>query len=125
MKYENKEYSIPVNYVIQTSGSGYWSKHARAVRVTELRLNVLYVENDSKGIGHLQVLFDTETWNTKKHGLIYTDKLFFEQLCNLLKIYKLPTEDIGYSEQGMQGKDFVDFDAGDNFVRAFINKVNN
>ena len=52
-------------------------------------------------------------------GLIYTDKDFIAELRMFLAQHGLPGDDVDYSEQGMQGDDYVSLDAGEEFVRAW------
>lgn len=89
--------------IIQTGGDGFWSNEIRDVKITD-------IEVDSK---EMRVYFDTSTWDVTKHGLIYTDSKFLETL--KLKLaqgghlagIKVTIE---YSEQGLQGEDYVHFD---------------
>jgi hypothetical protein len=97
---------------LHTDGTGYWSKEARAVTVTKLELS--YVNEDGD-FGELRVYFDTATWDVATMGLIYTDALFEDELLAYLKS-SLTTTDVNYSEQGMQGDDYVSFDVGEEFI---------
>ena len=70
---------------------------------------------DSQIYGNLNAYFSPKQWNTERHGLIYTDSLFEKGVKNLLKAKGFTYwNDINYSEQGMQGRDYVNFDCGDN-----------
>jgi hypothetical protein len=67
----------------------------------------------------LCVYFNTRSWDVESMGLIYTDPGFISDLeCYLTQI-GLPN-DIDYSEQGMQGDDYVSFDAGPEIVLAWV-----
>lgn len=105
--------------VLNTSGRGLWSSEDRAVTVTDMALG--YV-SDEKDFGELRVKFDTKTWDVNKHGLIYTDKLFMEELREFLDDHGLPGADVSYSEQGMQGVDYVSCDIGEKFLTAWAAK---
>jgi hypothetical protein len=99
-----------------TIGDGYWSEHERAVDITNMVIGYINDEND---FGELCVFFDTKTWNCYEHGLIYTDKLFMRELREFLISQGLPGNDVTYSEQGMQGDNYVSCDIGEKFLKAW------
>lgn len=102
------------NYEIGTDGDGYWSVKKKNVRLESLEL--AYINKD-EDFGELRVYFDANTWNIQEDGLIYTDSLFLASLQGLLENRNLSSTDVLYSEQGMQGDDYVSLDVG----RLFIN----
>jgi len=104
-----------VNTTLNTSGDGYWSTVAKAVEVTGLEIG--YVSED-KEFGELRVYFNTDTWDVYKHGLIYTDKQFYVELQEFIKQQGLVV-DLCYSEQGMQGEDYVSLDVGADFIASW------
>lgn len=111
--------------VLNTNGNGLWSDVERAVVVTNMELGVGTIwegDTDADAFGEFRVYFDTETWDTAKDGLIYTDKGFLRELREFLTAHGLPGEDVCYSEQGMQGDDYVSLDAGGAFYKAWIEK---
>jgi hypothetical protein len=55
-------------------------------------------------------------------GLIYTDKGFMTELKALLEANGLDASDIGYSEQGMQGENYVSLDVGENFIGSWLDR---
>lgn len=91
--------------VCRTDGSGLWSQHTAAVRVMHMVVRVL------EQWAYIDVFFDRDTWDTRQHGLIYTDKLWLRDLHELLSTkYGVPPsvlETITYTEQGMQGRRHV------------------
>lgn len=105
---------------LNTQGNGYWSREVRAVKT--LRLELGYI-NDEQNFGELRVYFDTKTWNVRKHGLIYTDSLFIKELREQLDLVVFPGKDVDYSEQGMQGDNYVSLDVGKKFLKAWLKKV--
>lgn len=105
----------PVLVALQTSGGGYWSTHARLVGITSIELVPYDVD-----YGELKVYFNTDTWRPDQHGLIYTDPMFKEQLVQWLISLGFAGGDVGYSEQGMQGDNYVSLDAGEAFVKSYI-----
>lgn len=105
-----------VSKVLSTDGSGFWSDRAAQVPVTGLDLSyVAYGET----FGELRVYFDTDSWDIDDHGLIYTDRRFIKELHDLLRGVNLDPEDVDYSEQGMQGHDYVSLDVGPKFIQSF------
>lgn len=96
---------------IETSGTGLWS----AVRkeVTVIGYSVPYC-NEESDFGELRVYFDTATWDVNEDGLIYTDEQFLDAVREAFA-----TDDIEYSEQGMQGDDYVSFDVGSEFLSMY------
>ncbi len=110
--------------VLECDGSGLWGAEAGAtVEVTKLA--VPYV-NEEEDFGELRVYFDAEQpsgWDIRKDGLIYTDDGFESQLRDLL--FRLgfsrgAVNDVDYSEQGMQGENFVSLDVGKRFLNEWL-----
>ena len=106
-----------VNATLNTSGGGYWSRKATAVEITGLQLSYT---NDELDFGELRVFFNTNTWDTYKDGLIYTDKQFMRELKELLTQKGFDASDVSYSEQGMQGDAYVSCDVGECFINTFM-----
>lgn len=94
-------------FSVSTSGTGLWSKTIKPVTITKVE-----IETDPE-IDHLvSVYFDTKTWNPKQDGLIYSDEPFLESLRKHLMSdpdWKSVRDwsQLVYTEQGMQGKDFI------------------
>ena len=106
--------------VFNTSGGGYWSNVRKAVEITDMRL--AYV-NDEKDFGELRVYFDPSTWNVNERGLIYTDRLFLKELKSALEQQGFDSTSVSYSEQGMQGDNYVSLDVGEKFLRSWSDIV--
>lgn len=107
---------IKVNKVLVTDGKGYWTSKKKQVRVTGI--SVGYISEDAD-FGELCVYFDDKTWDTDKDGLIYTDKQFMRLLQGVLTQMGLDGSDVEYSEQGMQGDDYVSCDVGAAFIASY------
>jgi hypothetical protein len=112
--------------IFNTAGDGFWSSVINAqVEITDMKIE--YVSDDfavEPDFGELCVYFDTKTWNVDEHGLIYTDSLFLKQLQKFLNEHGLAGNDVDYSEQGMQGDDYVSLDVGAKFLKTWKNKFN-
>jgi hypothetical protein len=109
--------------IFNTSGTGYWSREEKAVTITDIQLGRgTQWEDEDEIFGELRVYFDTETWDVNEHGLIYTDRQFIKELQEFLTAHGLPGDDVCYSEQGMQGDDYVSLDAGTEFYKAWMAK---
>lgn len=106
--------------ILSTIGDGYWSDVARPVQVTDMRL--AYV-NDDKDFGELRVYFNTKYWDVNEDGLIYTDSNFIAELRDFLIAHDL-SDDVDYSEQGMQGDNYVSLDVGEGFIKLWDAKFN-
>jgi len=98
-----------VNFTIATSGTGYWSDVAR----NGILINGLEVDSDLK---ELRIFFDTESWLPSVDGLIYTDPLAMSHIKTQLTAMGLSCNNIGYSEQGMQGDNYISLDIDVEFI---------
>ena len=97
---------------LTTSGNGYWSKKQSSITVSKYELEG----------NELKVYFPTSEWDVMNDGLIYTDSLWIDELRRLLAAYGFSVEaveSIEYSEQGMQGDDYVSLDVGDVFAKQW------
>jgi hypothetical protein len=100
-----------------TSGDGYWSNAVKTVGIVDMR--VAYI-SDELDFGELRVYFNTEDWDVNAVGLIYTDRQFLRELNAFLVEQGLaPAE---YSEQGMQGDNYVSLDVEEDFLQAWAAK---
>ena len=105
-----------------TNGLGYWSRAVKAVGIVDMQ--VAYI-NDERDFGELRVYFNTQDWDVNTDGLIYTDKQWRNELQAFLDAHGLPGKDVCYSEQGMQGDNYVSLDIlGAKFLRAWEAKFN-
>ena len=102
--------------VMHTAGNGYWSDSAKSVEVVDMQ--IAYVSDD-KDFGELRVYFDTKTWNVEQDGLIYTDGQFISDLREFCNVQGLDGNDVDYSEQGMQGDNYVSLDVGGKFIDSW------
>jgi hypothetical protein len=109
---------------INTNGTGLWSSKARPVRIVDMRLGYVNAEpgDGMPTFGELCVVFDKDTWSVRDDGLIYTDEGFLSELRSVLEERGLPGSDVSYSEQGLQGNDYVSLDVGEDFLRAWGEK---
>jgi hypothetical protein len=114
MHIDTKKERCMEKVIFNTAGNGLWSRTAKSVEIVDMRLG--YVDED-KDFGELCVFFNTDTWDVTKDGLIYTDKLFEAELNAFLATHGLPA--VSYSEQGMQGEDYVSLDAEGDFISAW------
>ena len=106
--------------VLNTVGDGYWSCVAKAVRITDITLSWA---TDERDFGELCVYFNTDDWDIERDGLIYTDSLFIDELRGFLITQEL-SDDVDYSEQGMQGDNYVSLDVSEAFLKAWDAKFN-
>lgn len=115
-----------VNFSCNTGGTGLYSKRVVPVRIEELLL-----DSQNEYYGELQVIFNVNDWDVRTpednffYEFIYTDKTFLNDLKeNLMKLgfSSDAVNDIGYSEYGMQGINYVSFDVGNKFVTEYSAK---
>lgn len=109
----------PVSAILETAGDGWWSSEPRSVTITGL--DVPHAD-EQREFGELRVYFDTASWDVDQLGLIYTDGRFLDQLRQLLDDQGLAGHDVEYSEQGMQGTDYVSCDVGAEFLASWPSK---
>ena len=116
---------METNITLNTDGKGLWSRQSKPVTVTGIDCIITKMEDEDRLFGELMVRFDTVSWNTDKDGLIYTDDLFLQELQTFLKSQGFTVEasdDVSYSEQGMQGDEYVSLDAGSKFCEEWLAK---
>jgi hypothetical protein len=123
----------PFSFVTRTDGRGLWSDKVKDVRSSsaKLYLSIEDLEDYSGGskyipeFGELRVSFPKKSWDVKQLGLIYTDEAWLKglrQYLETLGFSKKEAKDVDYSEQGMQGNNYVSLDAGKSFIkRVFAN----
>ena len=88
----------------QTDGSGWWTDHRASVHG---HLSIKRKSSYAKA----RFYWKTGDWYIPKFGLIYTDSGFLSSLRKQLTKHGFNlTSHIDYSEQGMQGDDYVDLD---------------
>lgn len=105
-----------INWQVNVAGDGLWSTHSALVRMVRVELNVL----EPGEWGELRAYFDTATWDVSSQGLIYTDRQWIAEFRAMMKsmgFSPIAVDDINYSEQGMQGNDYVSMDVSEKFLR--------
>lgn len=112
------------NFESFTDGSGYWSSTSKKIicKKAALILCEHQIENNYFDFGELRVYYNKSQWNNNKYGLIYTDKLWLFNLKKYLstKFSKKELSRIQYSEQGMQGDNYVSLDVYKYFILKII-----
>lgn len=98
------------------NGVGYWSNQiGRIIELNELIIGYINVEND---FGELRAFFTPKSWDIGKDGLIYTDEgwiIDFKKELLRIGFSFNGANDVDYSEQGMQGMNYVSMDFGATF----------
>lgn len=105
---------------LHTNGRGLWSREAKTVGLRKFR--VLKSSWDPDEFGEIRAYFDRRNWDIERHGLIYTDDLWLREFrAHLMSLgfSKKAAYDVDYSEQGMQGDDYVSLDIGKKFLREW------
>jgi hypothetical protein len=107
---------MKVDRVFRTRGDGYWSDKRCDVRVTPIEVDV---HCPHRKYGELRVYFDRRDWNVNSDGLIYSDTEFMSCLRTWLNENWFDSDVVFYSEQGMQGDDYVSCDVGRSFIDSW------
>ena len=93
-----------INETFHTSGDGYWSNEKKAVTIQSVHV----VELEDISTFMVNVIFDTNDWNTEEDGLIYTDPQALSELKTILADHiAYDFSELKYTEQGMQGSDSI------------------
>jgi hypothetical protein len=105
------------NLYATTNGKGFWSDEQRTVKINKIIIEDIVDDNydlmdanDFTKTPHfmnLRVYFSKKSWNCEKHGLIYTDNKWISELRKGLRSIGLEAAGLDYTEQGMQGYDYV------------------
>jgi hypothetical protein len=100
---------------------GLWHKTpGKLVNVT------LYIENTAifkrDQYTYINAYFNKNEWNTKKDGLIYTDGGAENDITTLLQLAGFKNyKDIGYTEQGKQGENYISLSTGTKLSKELRN----
>lgn len=99
--------------VLETSGKGLWSSVTKTVAIHRLTW-CRFSHDDDHQFWTVAAYFRKSEWDIMKHGLIYTDPRFIGQLRRALVdlrrrglVADLPWGRLDYTEQGMQGGNYV------------------
>jgi hypothetical protein len=106
-----------VNFRTQTNGNGYWSSKKKFVTIN--RIELAYVDEEEQ-FGELRAYFDPKEWDVDNDGLIYSDMGWKRSFLTCLETLGFSTDAIlhvSYSEQGMQGVNYVSMDVQEDFIR--------
>ena len=111
------DFDRKVNFVTRTDGKGYWSTVARkSIRIN--RVAVASVSDDGE-YGELRAYFDESEWNVESDGLIYSDQAWMKSFRSCMATLGFSVQAlaaISYTEQGMQGTEYVSLDVGQDFL---------
>lgn len=103
--------------ILNTNGQGYWSDEKRKIRCTALEIECMQELDD---YFTYRLIFNEKDWNIHKHGLIYTDALFLKELKKELKDRNYNGSKLDYTEQGMQGKNYVSIQDDGTLFKSFM-----
>ena len=102
--------NIPVQWPIQTGGDGLWSTRSTIVEVTNIT-----IKWEGSSQVEINASFDPNTWDVERDGLIYTDNMFLEGIRRKISDLCGNNTIIDYTEQGMQGEDYVSLECNDRY----------
>lgn len=81
---------------------------------------ILDLDTSFEYSSYLEAHFDPNVYDVNRFGLLYTDDTFAKEVIKLLNILGIETDpenDVFYSEQGMQGRQYVHFDVTDDWIK--------
>jgi hypothetical protein len=111
------DFDRKVSFVTRTDGKGYWSTVARkSIRID--RVAIASVSDDGE-YGELRAYFDESEWNVESDGLIYSDQAWMRSFRSCMATLGFSVQAlaaISYTEQGMQGTEYVSLDVGQDFL---------
>lgn len=113
-----------LNGKASTDGRGLWSRHKATVNLKECDMHNVSRDAQERQTfhGELRVYFSLKDWNPENHGLIYTDRTWIKEFRKVLQesgFSNKAVKAVNYSEQGMQGDNYVSLDAGSDFIKEF------
>lgn len=103
-----------------TNGKGFWTRVVKKVDITSI--DVAYV-NETNTFGELRAYFTPESWDVERDGLIYSDMHWLYGFRNQLVLRGFSASaalDVNFSEQGMQGDNYVSMDVGEKFLSEWV-----
>jgi hypothetical protein len=104
------EWVKKLDAIVSTGGDGRCTKLKKPVVLRGIVLQVHKVEDEPDINVSVEVHFDTNTWNVRTDGLIYTDKTFLTNLLRVIGYLGFKKDNLFYSTQGWQSWDYVHFD---------------
>lgn len=103
---------------IPVGDDGLWSSDdcPSSFRATGLAINYC---SDTYDHGELHVNFNPLLWDVRVHGLVYTDSTAEQGIRDMLQELGIDGE-VAYSEQGMQGEDYISLDTNGEFLASYV-----
>jgi len=103
---------------IKVGGAGLWSTAKPTdVQITEWSVTWISITAD---YGEVNVHFNTQDWRPDRDGLIYTDPEFLQGINQYFRdLLGLDQDCVNYTEQGMQGDNYVSMEFYREFIQAF------
>jgi len=125
---EPKHHSVSLpNFktILNTYGNGLWSREEHKITHSKAVINFYSDNSDLSKLEYaeLRVFFPKKNWDIEKHGLIYTDRAWLRELKAYLRgvgFSKKAANSVDYSEQGMQGDNYVSLDIGKPFLKEAV-----
>lgn len=108
-----KRLTLTLNTPVTVVGDGLYlaDNHPAQIQLTTATIvDTSELDDDDAGCGNLSVSVDFEGWDINKNGLLYTDSCVAE-IQSLIRTATGIEVDIDWSEEGMQGDDYLHFDA--------------
>jgi hypothetical protein len=122
MKTKSKNKINPIKFkpfTCTTSGDGWWSSQEdKNVKVIAIKPQIIWDRHIT-----FKAYFRKKDWNWRKHGLIYTDSRWLREFRRNLIQLGVPSriaKSIDYTEQGMQGNNYVSLETNRSELARFM-----
>lgn len=118
MLMNNFDNVAPMQFILTTTGRSLYSSKIRPIQFVEGEV-IDYTDYDEEEItysGEFRLYFTG--WDVQDEGYIYTDEDFLTLLRTHFNTLGI-TNDIWYSEFGMQGETYISFDVDGEFMKSF------
>lgn len=110
-------YAVPLHESLPSDGSGLWGFPKTKIKVTSAHVTIetqWWGGEEPYTVGYFDVYFEYPEGIERRHALPYTDNLLEEGVQELVdnseELSSL-VDAVSWSEQGMQGENYMSFDA--------------
>lgn len=109
-----------IDILASTNGTGLWADGAiKQVRIIGFTVRT---RSDGSECHELRAHFAPDTWSTDADGLVYTDRGWLDEFNKACDALGFTEGTCDFSEQGMQGDDYVSLDIDNILYAALVAK---
>jgi hypothetical protein len=102
--------------------NSYFNNKEYKININCIKFELYEYDNDK--YGQLYAYFNIKDWDIYKNGLIYNNPAWIKDFRKSLSLYlktNITKDDINYSEQGMQGINYVHMDISPKIYNLILN----